>query len=138
MTKCKYRSRFNTWKRSREAFEVRNLIRKALYLCPICRISLSLGEGHLFHIIPIKLLSNTGKCISLVSLEDNLLYSCKTCNLKQRDKIYTECLEDNLLMTWNKIMNKDKDKETKEEYPPTVDRNLIDNIVLKPKKNVSK
>ena len=35
-------------------------------------------------------------------------------------------------------MNKDKDKETKEEYPPTVDRNLIDKIVLKPKENVSK
>ena len=35
-------------------------------------------------------------------------------------------------------MNKDKDKETKEEYPPTVDRTLIDTIVLKPKKNVSK
>ena len=35
-------------------------------------------------------------------------------------------------------MNKDKDKETKEEYPPTVDRNRIDSIVLKPKKNVSK
>ena len=141
MTKCKYRSRFNTWKKSREAFEVsRSLLRKALYLCPICRISLSLGEGHLFHIIPIKLLSTTGNCINLVSLEDNLLYSCKTCNLKQRDKIYTECLEDNLLITWNKIMNKDKDKdkETKEEYPPTVDRDLIDNIVLKPKKNVSK
>ena len=141
MAKCKYRSRFNTWKRSREAFEVsRSLIRKALYLCPICRISLSLGEGHLFHIIPIKLLSTTGNCINLVSLEDNLLYSCKTCNLKQRDKIYTECLEDTLLITWNKIMNKekDKDKETKEEYPPTVDRNLIDDIVLKPKENVSK
>ena len=139
MTKCKYRSRFNTWKRSREAFEVsRSLIRKALYLCPICRISLSLGEGHLFHIIPIKLLSTTGNCINLVSLEDNLLYSCKKCNLKQRDKIYTECLEDTLLITWNKIMNKDKDKETKEEYPPTVDRNLIDKIVLKPKENVSK
>ena len=139
MTKCKYRSRFNIWKRSREAFEVsRSLIRRALYLCPICRISLSLGEGHLFHIIPIKLLSTTGNCINLVSLEDNLLYSCKTCNLKQRDKIYTECLEDTLLITWNKIMNKDKDKETKEEYPPTVDRNLIDNIVLKPKENVSK
>ena len=139
MSKCKYRSRFNTWKKSREAFEVsRSLIRRALYLCPICRISLSLGEGHLFHIIPIKLLSTTGNCINLVSLEDNLLYSCKTCNLKQRDKIYTECLEDNLLITWNKIMNKDKDKETKEEYPPTVDRNLIDNIVLKPKENVSK
>ena len=137
MAKCKYRSRFKTWKKSREAFEVsRSLIRKALYLCPICRISLSLGEGHLFHIIPIKLLSTTGNCINLVSLEDNLLYSCKTCNLKQRDKIYTECLEDTLLITWNKIMNKDKDKETKEEYPPTVDRNLIDNIVLKPKKNV--
>ena len=141
MSKCKYRSRFNTWKRSREAFEVsRSLIRRALYLCPICRISLSLGEGHLFHIIPIKLLSTTGNCINLVSLEDNLLYSCKRCNLKQRDKIYTECLEDNLLITWNKIMNKDKDKdkETKEEYPPTVDRNLIDKIVLKPNKNVSK
>ena len=137
MTKCKYRSRFNTWKKSREAFEIsRSLIRKALYLCPICRISLSLGEGHLFHIIPIKLLSTTGNCINLVSLEDNLLYSCKTCNLKQRDKIYKECLENNLLITWNKIMNKekDKDKETKEEYPLTVDRNRIDNIVLKPKK----
>lgn len=142
MTKCKYRSRFNTWKRSREAFEVsRSLIRKALYLCPICRISLSLGEGHLFHIIPIKLLSTTGNCINLVSLEDNLLYSCKRCNLKQRDKIYTECLEDNLLITWNKIMSnndKDKNKETKEEYPSTVDRNLIDKIVLKPNKDVSK
>ena len=133
----KYRSRFNTWKRSREAFEVtRNLIKKALYLCPICRLPLSLGEGHLFHIIPIKLLFTTGNCINLVSLEDNLLYSCKICNLKQRDKIYTECLEDNLLITWNKIMNKDKDKETKEEYPPTVDRNLIDNIVLKPKEKI--
>lgn len=103
----KYRSRFNTWKKSREAFEVsRSLIRKALYLCPICKIPLSLGEGHLFHIIPIKLLATTGNCINLVSLEDNLLYSCKSCNLKQRDKIYTECLEDNLLTIWEKAKSK--------------------------------
>lgn len=101
-SKCKYREKFNTWKRSREAWEVsRSLIRKALYLCPICRNSLSLGEGHLFHIIPIKLLSQNN-CMSLVSSEYNLLYSCKKCNLKQRDKIYTECLEDNLLTIWEK------------------------------------
>lgn len=116
MSKCshkttseKYRSRFNTWKRSREAFEVsRSLIRKSLYLCPICKTPLSLGEGHLFHIIPIKLLATTGNCINLVSLEDNLLYSCKSCNLKQRDRIYIECLEDNLLNIWNKITLKRK------------------------------
>lgn len=99
-----YKKRFNTWKRSREAFEVsRSLIRKALYLCPICKTSLSLGEGHLFHITPIKLLSTKSNCINLVSLKDNLLYSCKKCNLKQRDKIYTECLEDNLLNIWEKL-----------------------------------
>ena len=142
MPKCKYRSRFNTWKRSREAFEVtRSLIRKALYLCPICKSPLSLGEGYLFHIIPIKLLSTTGNCINLVSLEDNLLYSFKKCNLKQRDKIYTECLEDNLLAIWTKLMTKDKEKETKEEYPHTVDREKINDITLKPKetlKDVSK
>lgn len=103
MTKCKYRSKFNTWKRSREAFEVsRSLIRKALYLCPICKSSLSLGEGHLFHIIPIKLLSEKNE-INLVISESNLLYSCKTCNLKQRDKIYSECLENELLDKWNKL-----------------------------------
>ena len=44
-----------------------------------------------------------------------------------------------MLITWNKIMNNnDKDKETKEGYSSTVDRNLIDKIVLKPKKDVSK
>ena|SRR4028118_651539 len=102
-SKCRYRQRFNTWKRSREASEVsRSLIRKALYLCPICRNPLSLGEGHLFHIIPIKLLSQNN-CMSLVSSEYNLLYSCKKCNLQQRSEIYTECLEDNLLTLWNKL-----------------------------------
>jgi 5-methylcytosine-specific restriction endonuclease McrA len=103
MTLKQYRSKFNTWKRSREAFEVsRSLIRKALYLCPICKFPISLGEGHLFHIIPIKLLSEKNE-ISLVISESNLLYSCKTCNLKQRDNIYTECLENELLDKWNKI-----------------------------------
>lgn len=110
MNKCsqqtsseKYRSKFNTWKRSREAFEVsRSLIRKALYLCPICKTKLSLGEGHLFHIIPIKLLAKSNG-LSLISSEDNLLYSCKSCNLKQRDSIYTECLEGTLLDKWNEI-----------------------------------
>lgn len=37
--------------------------------------------------------------------------------------------------------NNNKDKETKEEYPHTVDREKVDNITLKPKekpKNVSK
>lgn len=99
----KFRSRFNTWKRSREAWEVsRSLIRKSLYLCPICRLPLSLGEGHLFHIIPIKLLS-TYNCISLVSNELNLLYSCKSCNLRQRTDIYLPCLEDKLLTLWTKV-----------------------------------
>lgn len=140
MAKCKYRARFNTWKKSREAFEVsRSLIRKALYLCPICKSSLSLGEGHLFHIISIKLLATTGNCINLVSLEDNLLYSCKKCNLKQRDKIYTECLEDNLLNMWNKLMNnknissKDKGKEV--DTKETTSKTSIDKISLKNKED---
>lgn len=103
MTLKKYRSKFNTWKRSREAFEVsRSLIRKALYLCPICKAQLSLGEGHLFHIIPIKLLSEKNE-IKLVISESNLLYSCKICNLKQKDNIYTKCLENDLLDKWNRI-----------------------------------
>lgn len=103
--KCKFRSRFNTWKRSREAFEVsRSLIRKSLYLCPICKLPLSLGEGHLFHIIPIKLLSNYN-CISLASNELNLLYSCKSCNLRQGTTIYQPCLEDKLLTLWSNITN---------------------------------
>lgn len=31
-------------------------------------------------------------------------------------------------------MNNNKDKETKEEYPHTVDREKVNNITLKPKK----
>lgn len=133
-SKCKFRSRFNTWKRSREAFEVsRSLIHKSLYLCPICRLPLSLGEGHLFHIIPIKLLSAYNS-ISLVTNELNLLYSCKSCNLKQGTSIYLPNLEDELLTLWRRTIMTNKDKrELPKNYPHTVDRELVDNIILKPK-----
>jgi hypothetical protein len=104
-SKCKFRSKFNNWKRSREAWEIsRSLIRKSLYLCPICKQPLSLGEGHLFHIIPIKLLK-VHNSITLVTNELNLLYSCKSCNLRQGTNIYQPCLEDKLLTLWSKITN---------------------------------
>ncbi len=137
-SKCRFRSKFNTWKRSREAFEVsRSLIRKSLYLCPICKISLSLGEGHLFHIIPIRLLKEHN-AITLVTNELNLLYSCKPCNLKQGTSIYTPNLEDELLILWRKTVmaNQDK-KELPKDYPQTVDRALVDKIVLKPKEKTN-
>jgi hypothetical protein len=82
-------------------------------LCLICRLPLSLGEGHLFHTIPIKLLK-TCNSISLVTNELNLLYSCKPCNLKQKTSIYLHNLEDELLTLWKKttMINKDNEKCT--------------------------
>lgn len=70
---------FSAFRKSNEgSLLVSNIARRQLYLCPICKSSLSKGKHEVDHIIPIVLIPSWKP--HLVTDESNLMVLCESCN----------------------------------------------------------
>jgi hypothetical protein len=93
-----FRQRFGDFKKSTIGHEVtKYLYHKQLGLCPINKCSISLNDKtHLSHIIPLSFCEEIGRydlCID----DRNLFLELGTSNIKRKNKIVTELIEDALL-----------------------------------------
>ena len=76
---------FGAFKKSNEGYLILNkLIRKQLYICPICKSSLTNKKFEIDHIIPIVLIPSWKS--HLVTCEDNLMVLCSHCNKSKSSK----------------------------------------------------
>lgn len=76
---------FGAFKRSNEGYLILNkLIRKQLYICPICKSLLNNKSFEIDHIIPIVLIPSWKS--HLVTCETNLMVLCSHCNKHKSSK----------------------------------------------------
>lgn len=77
---------FGAFKRSNEGVLIVNdLIRKQLYMCPMCKCSLYSQSYEIDHIIPIILIPSWKA--HMVTSACNLMVLCKTCNKQKSSKV---------------------------------------------------
>lgn len=77
---------FGAFKKSNEGVLILNdLIRKQLYICPICKCSLQNKEIEIDHIIPITLIPSWKTY--MVTNGNNLMVLCKVCNKQKSSKV---------------------------------------------------